>query len=139
MDKEQFVALLNEDLSSEYQSIVQYTQHIATIKGAQFQSIIEELRGHLAQELNHAMTLADQIDFLGGTPTVYVPPVPDEPDDVGALKVDLELEERQLDRYRVRVAQANDLGLPDVAEALRPLLQQTQDHVMDLRGVLGLG
>jgi hypothetical protein len=40
----------------------------------------------------------------------------------------VELEQRQLDRYRQRVTEANDLGLPDVAEALRPLLQQTQDH-----------
>jgi len=137
MTREEFVALLNEDLSSEYQSIVQYTQHVAMIKGAEYQSTVTELREHLGQELAHATTLADQIDFLGGTPTVAVPPVPEAGDDVSALKTDLDLEERQLARYRERVEQANQLGLPDVSEALRPLLQQTQDHVMDLRSALG--
>jgi len=137
IDTAAFVELLNEDLSTEYQSIVQYTQHIATIKGARYQALIEELRSHVGQELSHAATLADQIDFLGGVPTVEVPEIVSEPDEDAALHQDLELETRQLQRYRDRVAQANELGLPDVAEALKPLLTQTQDHVMDLQTALG--
>jgi bacterioferritin len=137
MDTESFIEELNEDLRTEYQSIVQYVQHTATIKGAEYRSIVEELGTHLGQELEHASTLAKQIDFLGGTPTVSVPEVPNSPDGASALRADLELEERQLGRYRERVAQAAELGLPDVAEALRPLLQQTQDHVSDLRDALG--
>jgi bacterioferritin len=137
MDQKEFVELLNGDLTTEYQSIVQYTQHIATIKGAKYQALIEELRTHVTQELTHAMTLADQIDFLGGVPTVQVPPIESHSDDEAALRQDLALETNQLQRYRERVAQAAELGLPDVAEALRPLLTQTQDHVMDLRTALG--
>lgn len=137
MDTSEFIDRLNEDLGSEYQSIVQYTQHSATIKGAEYRSIVAELANHLGQELEHAKTLARQIDFLGGTPTVIVPTVPDTPDGTSALRTDLELEERQLRRYRQRVGEAIELGLPDVAEALRPLLQQTQDHVGDLRDALG--
>ena len=127
---------LNEDLALEFQSIVQYTQHIATIRGPEYKAIVEEIEAHLAQELEHAKALAQQIDFLGGTPTVRVPPVVCAPDGEQALKADLALEEMQLERYRTRVAEATDLGLPDVAEALRPLLQQTQDHVADLRSAL---
>ncbi|HEY1484882.1 MAG TPA: ferritin-like domain-containing protein [Micromonosporaceae bacterium] len=137
MDQKEFVALLNEDLSTEYQSIIQYTQHIATIKGAKYQALIEELRKHVSQELTHAQTLADQIDFLEGVPTVDVPKITNEPDEDAALRLDLELETNQLKRYRERVAQADKLGLPDVAEALKPLLTQTQDHVMDLQTALG--
>lgn len=138
MDKETFIERLNEDLGTEYQSIVQYIQHIATVKGPEYHSITEELDNHLAQELQHAKILAQQIDFLGGTPTVKVPDIPDAPDGASALKADMELEEHQLDRYRQRVADANELGLPDVAEALRPLLQQTQDHVRELQDALNL-
>lgn len=137
MDKDKFIEELNTDLGTEYQSIIQYIQHTATIKGAQYQSIVEELGNHLTQELEHARTLANQIDFLGGTPAVTVPPIPDSPDGAAALRADLELEENQLDRYRQRVSEANELGLPDVAEALRPLLEQTQDHVAELRDALG--
>ncbi|MGH3499529.1 MAG: ferritin-like domain-containing protein [Nocardioidaceae bacterium] len=99
----------------------------------------EDLFGtHLSQELEHAKTLAQQIDFLGGRPTVRVPEIPDVTNAPEALRVDLQLEERQLERYRQRVADAGELGLPDVAEALRPLLEQTQDHVSELRDALNL-
>ncbi|MGA8118106.1 MAG: ferritin-like domain-containing protein [Actinocatenispora sp.] len=137
MERDEFLSRLNEDLSTEYQSIVQYTQHIATIKGVEYQALIEELRKHISQELNHALTLAEQIDFLGGTPTVAVPTIQDATESRAALKLDLDLERRQLDRYRSRVQEAVELGLPDVAEALKPLLEQTQDHVMDLESALG--
>lgn len=136
MDISAFIERLNEDLATEYQSIIQYIQHIATVKGPEYHSITEELSNHLNQELQHAKILARQIDFLGGTPTVKVPDVPNASDGASALKADVELEQRQLDRYRQRVAEATDLGLPDVAEALRPLLQQTQDHVRELEDAL---
>lgn len=136
MDMDTFIERLNEDLGTEYQSIVQYIQHTATVKGPQYHSIVEELDSHLSQELQHAKILAQQIDFLGGTPTVKVPDIPDASDGAAALQADKELEERQLQRYRQRVMEANDLGLPDVAEALRPLLQQTQDHVRELQDAL---
>jgi bacterioferritin len=139
MDTTAFIERLNEDLGTEYQSIVQYVQHTATIKGAEYGNIVQELEQHLSEELTHASTLAKQIDFLGGTPTVKVPPIPDVADGADALRADLDLEERQLQRYRDRVAEANDLGLPDVAEALKPLLEQTQDHVSELRDALDIG
>ena len=138
MDKSEFIDRLNDDLGTEFQSIVQYVQHTASIKGAEYRSIVQELGGHLSQELEHAKILASQIDFLGGTPTVQVPAVPDCADGAAALRADLDLEERQLARYRDRVSEAAELGLPDVAEALRPLLTQTQDHVIELRDALGL-
>lgn len=138
MDQDKFIALLNEDLETEYQSIVQYVHHIATMEGAEFQSLKEELQSHLSQELNHALTLAEQIDFLGGSPTVSVPNVNDDNDTRGALEADLDLERRQLERYRERVQQAEELGLMDVVEAINPLLEETQDHVRELQKALAV-
>jgi len=137
MDHEAFIGLLNEDLSTEYQSIVQYNLHISTITGPELVSTVEELTKHLTQELNHARVLAAQVSFLGGSPTTTVRSVPQTTDSRSALEADLSLEEEQLDRYRERYQQANDLGLADVGEALRPLLEQTQEHVQDLRTALG--
>ena len=136
MDKESFIEALNEDLQSEYQSIVQYISHIATVTGAEFLSTIAELKVHVTQELNHAQILAEQIAFLGGTPATTVPDVV-AASGRDALAADLRLEDSQLERYRSRFAQAMDLGLADVAEALRPLLEQTQEHVRDLQTALG--
>jgi bacterioferritin len=138
VDNESFVAELNEDLRTELQSIVQYLQHTALITGPEYLSTVDELKVHLGQELHHAQILVEQIAFLGGTPATTVPEVPEWNDSLGALKDDLRLEESQLDRYRQRSEQANELGLADVSEALRPLLEQTQEHVRDLKGALGL-
>jgi bacterioferritin len=137
MDTESFVSALNEDLQTEYQSIIQYINHVATVSGAEFLSVIDELKVHLQQELSHAQILAEQVSFLGGSPTTEVAPVKVGRDNRDALAADLSLETTQLERYRERFAQANDLGLADVAEALRPLLEQTQEHVRDLQSALG--
>ena len=136
MEMESFIEALNTDLRTEYQSIVQYISHIATVTGAEFLSTIDELKVHVTQELQHAQLLAEQISFLGGTPATTVPQV-DAATGREALAADLRLEEGQLERYRRRFAEAMDLGLADVAEALRPLLEQTQEHVRDLQTVLG--
>ena len=136
MEMESFIEALNGDLRTEYQSIVQYISHIATVTGAEFLSTIDELKVHVTQELQHAQLLAEQISFLGGTPATTVPQV-DNATGRDALAADLRLEESQLERYRKRFAEAMELGLADVAEALRPLLEQTQEHVRDLQTVLG--
>ncbi|HEX3669709.1 MAG TPA: ferritin-like domain-containing protein, partial [Acidimicrobiia bacterium] len=78
MDSEKLVELLNGDLELEFRSIVQYTQHAATVKGVEFQPIADKIRPHLRQELEHATVLAEQIDFLGGEPTTHVPEVPNQ-------------------------------------------------------------
>jgi len=137
MDTESFVALLNEDLTSEYQSVVQYVQHSAIMSGPEYLGVAGEIKRHLGQELTHAEVLAEQISFLGGTPTGTVGAVPSVTGPREALQADLDLETNQLERYRERFGQANDLGLADVAEALRPLLEQTQEHVRDLQAALG--
>ena len=137
MDKTELIELLNEDLEREFQSIVQYVQHVAIISGAEYTSTVDELRLHLTQELAHATALAEQIDFLGGAPSTHVPPIAAAADSRGALEADLALETEQLEHYRERVQQANDVGLADVAEALRPLLTETQEHVRDLTAALG--
>ena len=137
-DTAELVAALNEDLRLEFQSIVQYTAHIATITGPEYLSTIDELKVHMTQELNHASILAEQVAFLGGEPATTVPTADGSVDATAALQADLKLETEQLERYRKRVEQASDAGLPDVAEALRPLLTQTQEHLRDLQTALDL-
>ena len=134
---DQLVADLNGDLQLEFQSIVQYVNHVATITGAEYTSTVDELKLHLAQELHHATVLAEQVAFLDAIPASQVPALEVTSDARSALQADLDLETRQLERYRERVEQATALGLPDVAEALRPLLTETQEHVRDLQAALG--
>ncbi len=136
-DTGQLVEDLNGDLELEFKSIVQYVQHVATITGPEYTSTVDELKVHLSQELHHAVVLAEQVGFLGGVPTTTVAPCDVTATSREALQADLDLETDQLERYRERVQQVTDMGLPDVAEALRPLLTETQEHVRDLQSALG--
>jgi bacterioferritin len=131
------IELLNQDLSREYQAIIAYVVYSQVIKGAAFMAIAKELENHAKQELDHALTIAKQIDYLGGTPTVVPKPVKlsDRPADL--LRFDLQNEAETIREYRARVRQCEALGEFAIAEHIREILKQEQDHLIDLASALG--
>ena len=74
-DRKALIGLLNEDLAREYQAIIAYVVYSQVLKGAAYMSIAKELETHAKQELDHALIIAKQIDYLGGTPAVAPKPV----------------------------------------------------------------
>lgn len=135
--KEKIIELLNMDLSREYAAAIQYIQHAAVMTGAQFGDIIKELRVHANEEIAHAITLADQIDFLGGTPTVDIAEIKISEDSIKMLEQDLGGEEDAIVRYKVRIEQAEELKEFALAQQLRSILAVEQEHAMDLSQALG--
>jgi len=129
---------LNDDLSREYQAIIAYTVYSNVLSGAQWMSIAKELKGHAAEELEHAMIIADQIDYLGGMPTVIPKEVKtsDKPEEM--LRFDLDNETETIRNYRERVQQAEALGHYALAEQLRRIITQEQEHQHDLATALGI-
>ncbi len=137
ISKNKFIELLNMDLSWEYTAIVQYTQHAGVITGAQYMTIKKEMIIHAQEELAHATILADQISFLGGTPSVDIYKAGTSPDAVKMLQQDLAGEEDAIKRYTERIAQAEGLNLYHLAQNLRNILAMEQEHAMDLQEALG--
>ena len=135
--KKRLVELLNKDLGLEYTACVQYTQHQGVLKGAMYQSIQKELILHAQEELAHATILANQIDYLGGFPTVDMPVPKVSKDSVEMLKEDLDGENDAIQRYIVRIKQAEKLNLYHLAQQLRTILAVEQEHAMDLGQALG--
>jgi bacterioferritin len=135
--KEELVQLLNTDLALEYTAIVQYTQHQGVLKGAMYQSIQKELIIHAGEELRHAIIITAQIDYLGGVPTVHVPPAKISDDNITMLQQDLDGENNAIDRYIARIKQSEELNLYHLAQQLRNILAQEQEHAMDLEQALG--
>ncbi|UWZ82273.1 ferritin-like domain-containing protein [Occallatibacter riparius] len=129
---------LNEDLAREYQAIIAYTVYSNVLKGAQWMSIAAELKLHAAQELQHALIIADQIDYLGGMPTNTPKPVKlsEKPEDM--IRFDLDNETETIKNYRRRVKQAEGLGHYALAEQLRTIISQEQEHQHDLATALGI-
>jgi bacterioferritin len=137
-DREKLMADLNGDLSREYQAIIAYVIYSQTIKGAAYMAIAKELEAHAKQELNHAIIIAKQIDYLGGSPTSEPQPVKlsEKADDM--LRFDLDNETDTVRNYRQRVRQCEALGEFAMAEEIRKILVNEQEHQIDLATALGI-
>jgi bacterioferritin len=129
---------LNEDLAREYQAIIAYVVYSNKLTGAKWMSIAAELKLHAAEELQHALTIADQIDYLGGMPTATPKPVKlsEKPEEM--IQFDLDNETETIRNYRERVQQAEALGHYALSEKLREIIVQEQEHQHDLATALGI-
>jgi bacterioferritin len=135
--RDQLADLLNEDLSREYQAIIAYTVYSQVLKGAAYMDIANQLQIHAKQELDHALILSRQIDYLGKMPTVTPKPVKTSDDAKQMLRFDLDNENETIKNYRVRVRQCEALGEYALAEQIRQILVDEQDHQIDLATALG--
>ncbi len=136
--REEMVHLLNADLAREYQAIIAYVVYSQTLKGAPYTDIAGELEAHAAEELSHALKIARQIDYLGGTPEVRPEPVKLSNDARAMLQFDLENERRTIQNYRERIFQADAMGEFALSEVLREIIVQEQEHLLDLADALGI-
>ena len=134
----ELIDALNEDLSREYQAIIAYTVYSNVLSGAKWMNIAAELKLHAAEELQHALILADQIDYLGGSPTATPKPVKLSKKAEDMLRFDLDNETETIRNYRQRVKQAEALGHYALSEQLRTIIVQEQNHQHDLATALGI-
>src|ERR1700691_2011401 len=137
ISRDRLAELLNEDLSREYQAIISYVVYSQVLKGAEYMSIANQLETHAQQELNHALIISRQIDYLGKMPSVAPKPVRTSEKAKEILRFDLENENETIKNYRERVRQCEALGEYAMAEQIRQILVEEQDHQIDLATALG--
>ena len=135
--REGLVKLLNEDLAREYQAIIAYVVYSQVLKGAEYMTIAAELELHAAEELQHALIIAKQIDYLGGMPVTTAKAVRTSPRAEDMLRFDLDSENETIRNYRERVRQCEALGEYALAEHIRDILVNEQEHQIDLATALG--
>jgi bacterioferritin len=136
--RKQLIDALNEDLSREYQAIIAYVNYSQVLKGAAYMNIADELAVHAKEELDHALQIANHVDYLGGMPSVTPKPVKTSEKAEDMLRFDLENERVTIANYRRRVKQADSLNEFAIAESLRGILVQEQDHLIALATALGI-
>lgn len=136
--RERLIELLNEDLQREYQAVIAYVVYSQMIKGPEFMTIAKELEKHAEEELSHALMISKQIDYLGGEPATVPMPVKRSKDARAMLKFDLDNETETIKNYRCRVKQCEALGEYAIAEHLRRIITQEQDHQIELATALGI-
>ena len=137
VSRSRLIELLNEDLAREYQAIIAYVVYSQVLKGAEYMAIAEELEKHAKEELEHALVIAKQIDYLGGMPTVQPRPVRTSDKAEDMLRFDLDNENATVRNYRQRVRQCEALGEYAIAEQIREILVNEQEHQIDLATALG--
>jgi bacterioferritin len=137
ISRDQLAALLNEDLAREYQAIIAYVVYSQVLKGAEYMNIADQLELHAKQELDHALIIARQIDYLGKMPVTTPKPVKASEDPKEMLRADLKNEVETIRNYRERVRQCEQLGEYAMAEQIRQILVNEQDHQIDLATALG--
>jgi bacterioferritin len=137
ISRDRLAELLNEDLSREYQAIIGYVVYSQVLKGAAYMSIADQLQIHAKQELDHALIISRQIDYLGKMPAVTPKQVRTSEDPKEMLRFDLENENDTIRNYRERVRQCEELGEYAMAEQIRQILVDEQDHQIDLATALG--
>ena len=135
--REQLIELLNEDLAREYQAVIAYVVYSQVLKGAQYMTIAKELEKHAGEELHHALTISKHVDYLGGMPTTNALPVVQSENAEELLRADLDNENNTIRAYRERVRQCEALGEYAIAEDIREILRQEQEHQIDLATALG--
>jgi len=136
--REEMVRLLNEDLAREYQAIIAYVVYSQVLKGAAYNNIAKELEKHAGEELDHALRIAKQVDYLGGMPVVVPKQVKTSEDAKEMLGFDLDNEQETIKNYRQRIQQAEAMGEYALSEELREIIVQEQEHLMDLADALGV-
>ncbi len=137
ISRDQLAELLNEDLAREYQAIIGYVVYSQVLKGAEYMDIASQLEIHAKQELEHALMISRQIDYLGKMPAVTPRPVRTSKEAKEMLRFDLENENETIRNYRDRIRQCEVLGEFAMAEQIRQILVQEQDHQIDLATALG--
>jgi len=136
--RKDLIGLLNEDLAREYQAIISYVVYSQVLKGPEYMNIAGELEKHAQEELSHALIIAKQIDYLGGMPAIQPKPVRTSEKAKEMLRFDLENETETIRNYRERVRQCDALGEYAMAEHIREILMQEQEHQIDLATALGI-
>jgi len=123
---DQLVKGLQEDLAREYKAIIQYVIFSQKLDGARYMDIADELE------------LAKQLDYFGAYPIHEPKPVQVSEENEDMLWFDLQAEDETIRNYRDRIRQAQELEEYALSEVLQGIVQQEQDHQIDLATALSV-
>ncbi len=136
ISREELIWELNKDLEWEYAAAIQYIQHASVITGPEYEGIQKELVIHSQEEMQHAVMLSEQIDFLGGMPTYRVEDIEVSPDSQDMLRQDLRGEDNAIIRYKERIYQAEQMREYGLRRVIEDILIQEEEHKRELMTVI---
>jgi len=146
IDAAKVVDVLNDALATEIVCWLRYQQHATVAAGIHRRAVSAEFAEHAAEELNHALAIAERIMQLGGTPSfdptslesraetsfrVYA-----DTDLVGMLRENL-IAERIVIQVYLEIIRWLDDSDPTTRRLIEQILQEEEEHAGDLHDLLG--
>ena len=134
----QLIDKLNEDLAREYQAIIAYVIYSQVLKGAEYMNIAKELEKHAAQELAHALKHL-QAHRLPRRHAGQRAQARQDPEG-RARHAARRPRQRERDRSATTAsacAKPSPSSEYAIAEDIREILREEQEHQIDLATALG--
>jgi bacterioferritin len=137
MDKTKLIEGLNRDLADELGTVCRYIEQAAMAKGFAGHEVREFVKAEIADEVKHALFLAEKVAALGGTPIGKPSPYQVRTDPTAMLEHDLELERQAIQNYAERIAQAEAAGEIGLKVRLEEFIADETDHAEEIVRLLG--
>lgn len=134
--KEKLIQALNQDLAHEYEAVITYTTFAARVKGPYRPALRGFFLKEATEELGHAQFLADKIVALGGVPTTQPATVPEAETPRAMLEAILKAETEALERYAVRMRQAEEFGDLGLAARIHAMIEDETEHKEEVEKLL---
>lgn len=129
---------MNEALSEELASTIQYLWHHIQARGIQSPAIADMFKGVSMVEMKHAERIAERIDLLGGVPTTALDAIsPGAHGDVARmLRDNVQAEKKAVAMYQRLVQMAHEADDPVSRTLFEEILGETEEHAHTLSKLL---
>jgi len=132
----ELIEALNEDLSYELASIIQYMYHHIMAQGFDSPEIDERFRETSMDEMKHAEKLAERIDYYGSVPTTRISEIKVGGDVRKMIEDDLRGEHEAIERYKEHIKLADRVGDPGTRHMLEDILLDEEEHAHQWETIL---
>jgi bacterioferritin len=136
MSQQALLEAMNEQLSAEYQAIIQYIQYSAVVTGPNRPELVNFFRAEIPDEQMHAQYLADKIAAMGGTPTTIAKPVPAAREPRELLENVLAAEEQAISAYTRLIDLADAAGETGIRIQMENFVTDENNHRDETRKIL---
>ena len=128
MASKELLDLMNKGIAREIQVAIQYMWQHVRIFGINHLPIADELKKIAIEEMKHAESIADRVDYLGGEPTTVPTPITVGKTAEEMVTLDKKAEEEAITLYRQVIEKAMAEKDYVTWELFEEILEDEEDH-----------
>lgn len=138
MPNQRIIDILNENRAFELAAIIQYMGHHYTAEGLESPAVVELFKKISIDEMRHAESLGERINYLGGEPTTKATEIKRGGDLRRMIQDDLDAENGAIARYKAHIGICAEEGDITTRRLLEDILAVEEGHADQWESVLGI-